>query len=211
MKKILLAGLLLGGLSSCSSSQHLDNTSWLASAALATVLSTGITSLINWLTKDKEYKNDYYKRVIDKRIKAVEALESYIGLFNIGRKARHSTSEDEFTFHFIFSDENCGKQLSDAIENVSKNGIWYGVETAKHANKLSKLVGEAYTKFDNKNEQEIIKIAIEYYREIEGAKIEVQRSISNDMASLQKVEEFFRAKKLAAQQKSIEASIDEYI
>jgi hypothetical protein len=71
-------GLLLSGFTMIP---HLDSTSWIASTAVASVVAAALSSWFNYLLKNKEYKNDYYKKVIDKRIKALESVEVLVSLF----------------------------------------------------------------------------------------------------------------------------------
>lgn len=47
------------------------------------VISTIISNLCLWWHKKNDYKRDYYKKIIDKRIEAYEELEEFV--FNIDK------------------------------------------------------------------------------------------------------------------------------
>jgi hypothetical protein len=210
MKHYLFAGLLLAAIPTLAQTTPAAGTppSLLASAVVAGLVSAIVSGLIAWLVKDKEYKNDYYKKVIDKRIKAIEALETYVSLFNTAQEVIDISNNQHRQLHTFFANKRDDEITHKAIEDITKSGIWYGVETSKKANKLSRIVGREATKCSGKNSIEIIRISIDAFREIEIAKIEVQRSMRNDMASLHKVEAFFKAKALAAQDETADEIVD---
>lgn len=41
-----------------------------------------ITNFVNWYLSKKNYKRDYHKKIIDKRINACEVISSFLMLFD---------------------------------------------------------------------------------------------------------------------------------
>lgn len=185
----LLAVLLISG---CAANQHWDNNSWLASAAIATVVSGVVSSVVSLLVKDKEYKNDYYKKVIDKRIRAIEALENYAILFNTNRKK--TKNNIEIRYHNIFLNENHQEALKNGIENIASSGLWLSDNTIKCIKKLTHEAEITRVECRQKGTTEIIEIAGNHFSKIESARIELEHSLRVDMASLHNVKAFFKAK-----------------
>lgn len=65
----------------------LDNT--LYNAIITAIVSAFITNVCLWWHKKADYKRDYYKKIIDKRMNAYEKLQDYIGYIAISRSIKN--------------------------------------------------------------------------------------------------------------------------
>ncbi|MDO7884295.1 hypothetical protein [Hymenobacter cheonanensis] len=176
-------------LTSCSDA-HLSSTSWLASAAIATVISTLITSLISFFIKDKEYKNDYYKKVIDKRLKVYELLEAAL----IDLNSRTMDEGDSRPYLTIFGDtkrfEEAGGKLQDALQA----GLWLNQETLLIAYTINKHLFDLIQKHDTKNAKILKRIGKDNFDTIFDLRQRLEQYVREDISDLHNVPRFFRKK-----------------
>lgn len=190
--KILIAPiplLFITLLSGCTSSSSLTSTSWLASAAIAAVVSAIVSGFVAIIIKDKEYKNDYFKKVIDKRIKALEALEVCTALFS----SYYGTTKGENLYHTILNDDEGAALFNEAVDELKKYGIWYSKRTAGNILLFSSLTSSTIMQCIGKSADARRKIAVDTFAYIEHHRAILEECIRNDMASLHKVEEFFNS------------------
>jgi hypothetical protein len=85
MKKSLFIvglGTMTGALSSCTGMPYPDSSSWIASTAVASIIAVALSNLFTYLLKNKEYKNDYYKKVIETRMAAYKAVQEILASLN---------------------------------------------------------------------------------------------------------------------------------
>lgn len=87
------------------------------------VISTIISNLCLWWHKKNDYKRDYYKKIIDKRIEAYEELEEFV--FNIDKMIYCFVAEPPFLIYSCFEDEYKSLTEKRSISDIIKkaNGI----------------------------------------------------------------------------------------
>jgi hypothetical protein len=161
-------------------------------AAAASLASSTITALVTWKSKDKEYKNDYYKKVIDKRIKAIESAEHLLSLFS---SISLITENGEF-YHSFFDNYEKYEKWENKIDDVSIFSIWYSEPTLQALMNLTKSVStilEEIKNVDVKNNN-IHDIYISNYALIDNQKKSAETAIGNDMHKLYDVDTFFKLK-----------------
>jgi hypothetical protein len=163
--------------------------SLLASAVIAAVVSAAVSGLIALMVKDKEYKNEYYKKVIDKRLKAIEALEACTYLFT----ARNYATDGSKTWHVYFEKSINSDAYTEAVSNMSKYSIWYGMQTIKRLDDFTACITNLLAQCKGKEEKEAVNIGVNNYEKIEYYRLSLEASIRSDMASLHKVEKFFKS------------------
>lgn len=188
---LLLVGILLAAAPALAQSASPTSAppSLLASAVIAAVVSALVSGMVALLVKDKEYKNEYYKKVIDKRLKAIEAIEACTYLFT----ARNYDLNEEKTWHVYFEEKVDGNAFSEAVGNMSKYSVWYSMPTIERLGAFTTCITSLLAQCEGKEEEEIIEIGIDNYEEIEYHRLRLEASIRIDMASLHKVEKFFKS------------------
>jgi hypothetical protein len=182
---VILVSFLVTG---CANTP-LTSTSWLASAAIAAVVSAIISLIAGVILKGKEYKNDYFKKVIDKRIKAIEALEACISLFS----SYYESTEGQVLYHTILVDDTGAEVFNEAVDEVKKYGIWYSPATAINIRKFSNFASSTLMDCRDESANGKEKIALRVFIYLEHNRAVLEECIRNDMASLHKVKEFFKS------------------
>jgi hypothetical protein len=86
----------------------------------SSVLSAVLTSLANYYIQKSNYKNEYYKKILDKRIYAYEEVESLL----IKTRLHLLDHENQLIYSYLFDTiEELDKTIY-AIAFVNKNSIW---------------------------------------------------------------------------------------
>jgi hypothetical protein len=188
MKTLLL--LFVSFLLTSCSDTHLSSTSWLASAAIAAVVSALVSGLISIYVKDKEYKNDFYKKVIDKRLKAIELLEPLSSSFVAIYKSK-KTGKSYHAYFADYGDSDLG--INSIIDDASKYAIWLSKSTYSAFGNLIVTVldikkrSRAVTDSEGK-----LEIAAEGHASIEDARKKLETSIKADMNTMHNIKRFLK-------------------
>lgn len=100
-------------------------------------------------SKNRDYKNDHYKKLVDKRLEAYQKLCEFIGEFDIEKRllivGKDTKLADGKPYLRCF-DNN--KLLNEAIEkylNLTKYKYWFSNEIEVHLDKINKILVEKQT------------------------------------------------------------------
>lgn len=157
----------------------------------SSILATIFTSFINWKLHNSNYKKEYYKKILDKRLAAFEIVQSLSGKMSFqastGKFATPSICYDEkFYQSFIF-------QMMAAIDQ----SFWLDSTTSE---KLTEINVFLYNNIGNKiNDDWNEKQRDEKYQElgnknweaIRNFRKELQSLINKELKSLHNVNDFF--------------------
>ena len=163
--------------------------------ALIALASSALSIYISIVLKDKEYRNDYFKKVIEKRIKAVEKAEMLVFLFG----TTYGIEGSDKRYHCYMLDFADSNKLSDAIDAIAEYNIWYGNETGTllvaFSSMIFPIIGEAKRlRGDSQPNAAWQTHCTEKYGIIETARAELSNSLARDMYTLHDVNGFFKAK-----------------
>jgi hypothetical protein len=161
----------------------------------STLLAASVSALVSILLKDKEYRNDYYKKVIDKRITAVEAAEAITSVFML-LQGFDTPMRD---CHVYYVDELDSNKLSNVIDKASAYNFWYSGETLVAVRKLTMVAfpveAEARKlKAKGASKRELQEFASTHHEEVSEAVLAVGNSLAADMSTLYDVKRFFKSK-----------------
>jgi hypothetical protein len=193
MKQLLLFALLLTTtlLSGCTNNVPLTSTSWLASAAIAAVVSAVVAGFVSVYIKQKEYENEYFKKVIEKRLKAIESMEDATAPLRLHRLTKKSDGT-EIIFHLFFTLSDGPEAFRALIAAASKYTIWHSTPTAKAFGVFTRQVTHIRHQCSTLNEAECQELAATEFKAVNETMSKLTNSISQDMLRLHKVEEFLR-------------------
>ena len=113
----------------------MDAATILTSTVVATIVSGLITGFYSLWAKQREYRNDYYKAVVQRRIVAYEALEALI----ISLKAC-VVEGDGKPYHLLFAREGDWDSAYNLLMNVSSQSLWLSDDAFKKSQELNYLV-----------------------------------------------------------------------
>lgn len=147
--------------------------------------------------KDKEYRNDYFKKVIEKRLKAIEKDEELIGLL-----ADYTVKYDDKGKQIPGSQYHTNL-LSDSGRELIKlckasgldTAMWESPKTEMLYNDFNAALTEALIRTANVDKGKRFNILVEVFDDIETLMLKLEESLNDDMATLYDVKSFFKAKK----------------
>jgi hypothetical protein len=156
-------------------------------ALLGALLGTLITGLFSLRAKRNEYVNDYYKKVIDRRIAAYEQLESLI----VSLRTTF-LGKDNKPYHLLFSQDEGGglKPAYQMLHGIASQALWLSDEAFDKARELDRLVWRFK---DSKNTP--IEFGQQNYQALAILRENLERTLAADMLGLHDVGRFLKRKK----------------
>jgi hypothetical protein len=149
------------------------------SGAVVTLVTTLIVNRVS-------YKHEYYKMIIEKRIKAYNNVERLLYLIK-------SESLKSMSKIHVLKDENTLKSLEQEIKNVKDDSVWL-TETMKMA--VSSFIKSVYLFEEKPIESLTADDALGLYTEIKAMALVIEDVLVEDLKSLHKVRCFLRNKRV---------------
>lgn len=165
----------------------------LASSVIATVLSTIINYFISIRLKRLDYKNEYYKTIIKKRLEVYRYIETQLAVLN-----GVVLNDDKRNFHMIFS-EGADKVISYQrnLFMAMSDSLWIDEATGEALQQLNFLFYNINVKIENKNKNEVIEIGKDYYSRLAEKRKTLRLATKNGYSKLHLVDTFFKEKNKA--------------
>lgn len=174
----------------------MDNIEFL-NIILTSTLIAGITSaIVSFLTslhlRKVDYRNDYYKEIIKKRMDAYEYIDAQIAIL----KPVVLDDNDGRAYHIIFSygeDEflNFQKNLFVAVSY----SMWIDKHTTGELENLNGLFYSLNNKIHLKTNSEAIEIGKEYYEKISDSRFRLEQATKKGLYNLHDVKKVFKSEK----------------
>lgn len=117
------------------------------------LISAGLTLLGECWLKRKDYKRDYYKKIIDKRLHAYEELEKFIGKLDVTKNVkldivewidsqkgqgcpRYVGTEEYLIYNCFYEEADLREALKESII-ICGYSPWYSVEIKKYVDEFN--------------------------------------------------------------------------
>lgn len=165
----------------------------LAVILTSSFLAAGLTSLANWFIHRNNFKNDYFKKVIEYRIKSNEQVSELLNMFPFLHNVDEADSQYD---HDRLGQENFHKILS-LLNSLVNNGYWLSNEMKNAIAVFHKEIAGFYDEYNGDANEEVRKMA-EYWEETRAFKSNILTILYRDMANLHDVSEFLKEKKKAS-------------
>jgi hypothetical protein len=128
----------------------------LTSTVIATFLSSAINAVVGHYAKQRDFKNDYYKTIIQRRIQAYEQVEALV--------VKLKTSildKDDKLYHFLFSDEE-GKldTYLNSYADIHPHQLWMSETLFEKLRELQDIM------FAYKEDTSIVEFGKQNYRRV---------------------------------------------
>ncbi len=153
----------------------------LASAVVSTTISIVGTFFLNLYLNRKNFKNDYFRIVIQKRIETYELLEDQISLLKVS--VLDTTNKNPRPYHQIFS---LGHQhlLKTTINLSLANGrnIWMNSDTRDKLTEILNLVNKIGLQYND--DAKLIEGGRTYYWELARLRDELEQHVQEDILKL---------------------------
>lgn len=157
----------------------------------SSVLSAVLTSFFNWRIHNSNYKKDYYRKILDKRLEAYESLNNLINRLSdivyIEKGVVHALLCNSKSFDYIIS------QYHIAMEKR----YWFGEETGHKLTEFGVfLFNEISGQIDDSLPEEVldqkyIELGIQHFDKISEFKQSLKYTVNNELKKLYKIDNFF--------------------
>ena len=115
-------------------------------ALTSSLFSAVVTTGANYYFKKQDYKRDYYKKIIDKRLKAYEELETFMGGFCLKHEVYNPILDKNevksFEVLHCFTYEDGLKKANTDLLEVLKHSLWFSDEISENLSKINAFVCE---------------------------------------------------------------------
>lgn len=112
----------------------------------SSVVSVIISSLFSEHQKRNDYKRDYYKKIIDKRLNAYEKLQNYIGYMNIVITVKEPDENigigDGSFVYLCFSKKEYLVTAARKTEKIIDDAVWFSDEITKSLYALNHIFSD---------------------------------------------------------------------
>lgn len=153
------------------------------------VISATVTGMFNLRSKQKEYINDYYKIVLQKRIIAYEQLENFVlhlklTVYDIGDQP----------YHLCLKDKNSVEEIYENLLLVLTQSLWISNKAFTKTREFNSIFYKVLTEFDNEN-IDTATLGKKYYENVANLRTDIEIIIAKDMLELYDVKKFLKEKK----------------
>ncbi|MDO6744201.1 hypothetical protein Q4553_06415 [Tenacibaculum soleae] len=173
----------------------MSTTEIIISIATSSLISSLLTSYINWKIHDSNYKKDYYKKLINKRLDAYESLDLVTNLLSNKVDTENGIIHGFLCNDYLFN--HCIKKLNTAIGKST----WLDDITSHKLTEFNIFLHNEITGEINDSEPEYIQtkkytyLAIKHYRKIEEFKSTLDYFLKNELKNLYQMDKFFDDKR----------------
>jgi hypothetical protein len=133
--------------------------------------------------KEMDYKNDYYKKIIDKRIQTYEILEKLDAMIQVTR------SHNNKKYAIIFKDKKTMQEVHKEMLDASEYAMWMSLEAYTWLKTLVDMIVEV-RKNHFVDDNAVIEFGITYQEEMVKLHNRIRKIIVCDMIDLYDVTSF---------------------
>jgi len=161
----------------------------------SSILSAILTSFVNWKLHNSNYRKDYYKKILDKRLDSLEKVQFLTG------KLSFQTQLDNSVIPSICFDEKFYQQFIFSLASAIDSSFWLDDKTSAKLTELNIFLLNNFSNNIDSNWTE--ELTTEKYQElgeihsdtIREYRKELQMMINNELKKLYKIDSFFKDKK----------------
>ena len=164
----------------------------------SSVIAAGLTSLVNWYLQKDNYKNDYYKKILDKRLDAYNTVEQIIGQLKVIVRLESG--------HLCPVICSMGKTNFDqfivGIVAGSYKSFWLSDEIS---GKLTEINVYLLQEIDNKinenlnpkeQDKQIMQLGVQHRDKIQTFRNELAEMLYKDFSGLHNIKKFIKSSRL---------------
>jgi hypothetical protein len=164
-----------------------DVTTLVISVLSSSALSALIAGVFAIRSKNTDYRNEYFKLVLRRRITAYEKVEALVP----GIKTA-VLDVDHRPYHLAFSSNESRIEFYVRVMDVLSTALWITDDLFGVIRRLNILV------FENTSEHESpVEFGKAHYEEIGKLRVEIEKLVARDMKTLHRIQRFLRSKRPA--------------
>ncbi|WP_166964332.1 hypothetical protein [Yeosuana marina] len=164
----------------------------LASSLLAGIVSAVISYWTSIGLKKLEFRNEYYKEILKKRLHAYEFIENQIAVMKAV-----ALGDDNKPYHSLLG--NGEKEFYKFQENLMlaiSYSLWIDKKTNKTLEEINSLFFNIGNHIHKKSDFEIEQIGKKYYDRISELRMQLEADLRNGLYDLHDVKKIFKQKNL---------------
>lgn len=164
----------------------------LTSSLIAGIVSAIVSYFISVRLKNLDFRNEYYKEILKKRLTAYQYIESQIMVL----KSVILDKKDNLPYHLIFSYSD--REFFDYQKNLImaiNYSLWIDNKTTNILEKLNELFYSLNIKTKGSTEIEMQNIGKQYYQKISDLRFELENSTKEGLYDLHDIKKAFKTKK----------------
>lgn len=152
----------------------------LTSSLIAAILSAIVSAFVSIKLKSLDYRNEYFKKILEKRLDAYKFIETQIALLK-----NTVLDNDGLAFHQIFAygEDGFHEYQKNLIVAMSYS-MWINEKTTDYMEDLNAVFFKISGKISNQNDEYVSKIAKQHYHEISKLRKLLEDSVRNDLLNL---------------------------
>lgn len=168
-------------------------------AAIIAACAALASAFISFKTKDKEFRNDYYKKIIDKRLFAYQKVESVI--FSLSKTTsftifKHDKPVGQGQICDIFQNHKDFVDFLLVLKDCLSHSVWLSHEFIKELGDLHSNLIDGTELFDvapesGLTEEQLIKMGTVLFDKVDGARLNMELMIRKEIMEIQDVKKFF--------------------
>ncbi|WP_149697043.1 hypothetical protein [Chitinophaga sp. CF418] len=166
----------------------------LGAIAASTLTSTFISAIISWKDKRITYRDEYYKRVINKRIEAYETVDKLMQIFK--RVAARYIGDTQVRLYAFFiersnpDEPHSIKTVHHEIGKVLMLNNWIDHRISEHISQINQVLNHILiTELQSSNSwsrEDYIEIGIRYYARLDELRTKIENRAGIDWNNLHK-------------------------
>lgn len=160
----------------------------LSSSAVAAIVSSVCSYIIQRSALTKSYKQDYYKMVIKKRMECYEYIETHLEVMKM--TTIDCKTGEGYHSMFGFNKEDCRKMQIELLLVIS-HSMWLSDAMLKTFTELNKLILTIDSELNDDVENNI-RIGKRYYKQLSDIRIEIENNMKVDLQTMYDVDKFLK-------------------
>ena len=158
----------------------------------SSVIAALVSSITAYLIKKYEYRSEYFKLVLNKRLEAYQKLEELLIHFRI---TANDESDHQFYYSLIFDKRKYLENFITKLSLLRFESIWFSNEVIISLDKLGQIFMIIDQAYKGKSDALLIAEGKKRYKEFAKLKKDLEVTIIRDLENLADVRKHFRNKK----------------
>lgn len=161
----------------------------LSSSLISVVISTIVSTVVSFKLKHLEYRNEFYKIIINKRLNVYEHLERQLAVL---KTSVFDDTDSKVYYHIFAYTESEFHEFQQNLMIAMNFSFWVCSDTQEKMKELSNVFFEISNKFDLSKGKDLIKAGKDYYLNINRIRNDLEVMFTKDMLKLYDVKSFIK-------------------
>lgn len=162
----------------------------LASSVIAGVVSVVVSYFTSIRLKKVDFKNDYYKEILKKRLRAYEFIEHQIAVLK-----SVVLDDDGKPYHLIFGQGSIKfLEFQENLILAISFGLWIDEDSSKTLDEMNNLFFNLNDHIRQKSNSEMEEIGKKYYNRISALRVQLENDVKKGLYDLHDIKKAFKTK-----------------